>query len=124
MKHLFRVLLMIIPIVGYSQNIIPDDSTNVALVDVARYYDTKMMVRVGNTDCPVISLEKDSDQNKFFREMVIEVSNGNHLKIGYYNYLAVINRCNIANIYELLKSEKLRIIQDKNELKLSCSVCN
>lgn len=133
MKHIFYLLLMVmLSLSAMSQNIIPDDSTNINLAYVSAWYGMNDKVLVYQYE-PV---KQDSDiyQNEliaykcrikkvvtirggYLKLIVIKV-NGENYTIGYHSYLAAINRFKIKDIFDDLENGKLNLIFMNNKLSL------
>ncbi len=132
MKHVFYVLLMIVPMLGSSQNIVPDDSTNVNLAQVGAWYGVNDKVLVYQYE----SVKQDNGLHQkelvtykckvkkvvtipggYFKSMIVKV-NGEKYTIGYHSYLAAINRFKIKDVFDDLEDKKLNLLFKDNKLSL------
>jgi hypothetical protein len=119
---------MVMPIVGMSQNIIPDDSTNTNLIYVSDFFFKKKTVTVFEYN----RFQKEYVEYKgkiknlkylkggYFNMMVIKLPNKKQYAVGYHNFLAVINRCKIRDIQHSLESGGIFIVYQNNQLSLAC----
>jgi len=123
MKYLFYLGILLIPFLGFSQNtrVIPDDSLNINLIDVGKYYKGKKKIDIYiSQDTSLKCKIKPSyigKNDEFFNKMRVRLNN-RYYYIGYHNFLALINRERIPNIGELLRTKKVLIGYRSGELNL------
>ncbi len=125
---------MFTPLLGYTQNVIPDDSTSNCLIYISGWYNTKKKVPVYQyelvkdfrgviskkelraTQCKIKKIV--ISEGGFFKSMTVKLPNKKLYTIGYHNYLAVIKRFNIKDIYDDLEMGKVSLYFKDDELSL------
>lgn len=121
MKYLILSIILLLPIISIAQKTVSNDPNSTSLLYVGGYYENLKKVPVFYMgEYKKCRIKRVEIINGYFKSMTIKLPNKKRYVIGYYNYLALIERLKVTDVYTDLEDGYITIGYDQrqNELNL------